>query len=143
MLGYSDLSLALEGLPHQYVGENPSLPDASKAENWEDLKDYYRSHRLYANATVEAFEDGYNLGMLEAMATGMPVVTMANATSPIEDGTNGYVCTTPDQMRARVSQLLKDRNLACRLGEAARQTVETAFSVPAFVDAWHLSLIHI
>ena len=142
MLGYSDLSLALEGLPHQYVGENPSLPDASKAENWEDLKDYYRSHRLYANATVEAFEDGYNLGMLEAMATGMPVVTMANATSPIEDGTNGYVCTTPDQMRARVSQLLKDRNLACRLGEAARQTVETAFSVPAFVDAWNLAFEH-
>jgi GT2 family glycosyltransferase/2-polyprenyl-3-methyl-5-hydroxy-6-metoxy-1,4-benzoquinol methylase/Flp pilus assembly protein TadD/spore maturation protein CgeB len=140
MLGYSDLAAALEHLPHQYVGENPSMSDARKAENWEDLKSFYRSHRLYANATVEAFEDGYNLGMLEAMATGMPVVTMANATSPIVDGVNGYHCETTDQMHERISELLQDADRAKQLGEGARKTVEEDFSVEAFVENWMTAL---
>lgn len=137
MLGYSFLSEALADLPHQYVGENPSLPGARKAENWDDLKAFYRSHRVYANATVEAFEDGYNLGMLEAMATGMPVVTAQNATSPVADGRNGYVCATPADMRDRVTELLVDESRAHELGQAARRTVETDFSVDAFVDSWN------
>jgi len=136
MLGFSALSEALENLPHQFVGENPRLPDARKAENWDDLKTFYRTYRVYANATVEAFEDGYNLGMLEAMSTGAPVVTMKNATSPIVDGVNGYVCDTPEVMRTRVSELLKDLDLAKQMGEAARKTVETDFSVGAFTTAW-------
>lgn len=137
MLGYSDLSAALDGLPHQYVGENPSMPDAEKAESWDALKAFYRTHRLYANATVEAYEDGYNLGMLEAMATGMPVVTMKNATTPIVDGANGYVCETPDQMHQRVSELLQDAGRAKTMGQAARKTVENDFSVDAFVASWN------
>ncbi len=136
MLGYTSLSEAFGNVQHQYVGENPSLPGARKAQNWADLKRFYRSHRLYANATVEAYEDGYNLGMLEAMATGMPVVTMANATSPIIDGVNGYVCETPDQMHERIIELLGDADQARGLGLEARKTVEDQFSVQAFVGSW-------
>jgi len=142
MLGYSALAEALEHLPHQYVGENPSMPDARKAENWDDLKSFYQTHRVYANATVEAFEDGYNLGMLEAMATGMPVVTMANATTPVVDGENGFVCDTPEQMTERVQSLLDDDALAAQMGTAARKTVADDFSVAAFVDVWTRAFEH-
>ena len=40
MLGYSVLSEALKDLPHQFVGENPRLPEARKAESWDELKAY-------------------------------------------------------------------------------------------------------
>ena len=136
MLGYRFLKEILDGAPHQLVGENPKLPQAKKAENWEDLKAHFRRYRAYVNATVETFEDGYNLGMLEAMATGMPVVSYANATSPIRDGENGYISSDTGYLKERVLALLNDLELATALGQKARETVAAQFSVAAFVEKW-------
>ena len=136
MLGFRYLKEILEDVPRTLVGENPNVAEAQKAENWDALKDYFRTCRLYVNTTVEAFEDGYNLGMLEAMATGMPVVCLANATSPIVDGENGYVSNDTGYLRDRVLALLEDADLAKKLGDQARQTVSEQFSVSAFVDNW-------
>ncbi len=132
MLGYSAIAEGLADLPYRLVGVNPSLPGVRQAEDWDELRSFYRTHRVYVNATVEAFEDGYNLGMLEAMATGMPVVTTRNATSPIVDGQNGFVCDTPDQMRECVQKLLDDPELARAMGSCARETVGRAFGLDAF-----------
>ncbi len=137
MLGYRYLKQVLEGLPHRLVGENPKLPEARKAESWEDLKAVYRCCRVYVNTTVEAFEDGYNLGMLEAMATGMPVVSLANKTSPIRNGENGYTSEDTTVLRERAQALLKDGELARELGAEARRTVADDFSVEAFVARWN------
>ena len=136
MLGYRYLREIVEGLPHRIVGENPRLPEARKAEDWEDLKGIYRRCRVYVNTTVEAFEDGYNLGMLEAMATGMPVVCLGNKTSPIRDGENGYTSGDVARLRERVEALLEDPDLACRLGEQGRRSVAEQFSTDAFVARW-------
>ncbi|MDA0747012.1 MAG: glycosyltransferase, partial [bacterium] len=137
MLGYRYLREIVEGVPHKIVGKNPTLPQARKAESWEDLKGAYREYRGYVNTTVEAFEDGYNLGMLEAMATGMPVVALKNATSPIRDGENGYISDDTGRLRDRVKALLKDEVLARKLGQAARKTVAEMFSVDVFVQNWN------
>ncbi len=74
------------GFPTNLIGDNPQIPGSKRSESWEDLKGLYRSHRLYLNTVVEKCEDGFNLAMLEAMATGMPVVSTAHSTSPIQDG---------------------------------------------------------
>ncbi|MCZ6634532.1 MAG: methyltransferase domain-containing protein, partial [bacterium] len=137
MLGYRYMKEILDGVPHRLVGENPQLPEAKKAKNWDDLKAAFRSCRVYVNTTVEEFEDGYNLGMLEAMATGMPVVSWKNATSPIRDGENGFVSGDTGTLKTRVQDLLEDAELAKRLGMAARETVAQEFSVAAFVDNWN------
>ncbi len=136
MLGFRYLQEILDAVPRTLVGVNPNVPEAEKAENWDALKGYFRQCRVYVNATVEAFEDGYNLGMLEAMATGMPVVCLANATSPIVDGENGYISENTGYLRERVLALLEDRDLAKKLGDRARKTVAEQFSVGAFVDTW-------
>ena len=51
----------------------------------------YCLQRVYLNTLVEDYEDGYNLALLEAMSAGMPVISIANKTSPIENGVNGYI----------------------------------------------------
>jgi len=137
MLGFRYLKNILENVPRLLVGENPKLAEAKKAENWETLKKYFRQCRVYVNTTVEAFEDGYNLGMLEAMATGMPVVCLANGSSPIVDGVNGYISEDTGYLQDRVLALLKDQNLAKKLGDQARKTVAKDFSVQTFVETWH------
>ncbi|EAQ75822.1 MULTISPECIES: glycosyltransferase [unclassified Synechococcus] len=71
--------------------------------------------------------------MLEAMACGCAVV--GSATAPvqevIDDGRNGLLVNffDPDSLAEAVVELLQDRALARRLGEAARATVLSHYSL--------------
>jgi len=136
MMGFSAQEQILFGIPSTLLGLNPTVPGAKISNSWEDLKQHYRSHRVYLNTTVEGWEDGYNLAMLEAMATGMPVVSTANSTSPVVDGYNGYISDDLKYLREKILYLLEDREEAVRLGKNARKTVEERFNINDFVAKW-------
>ncbi|MBM3791097.1 MAG: glycosyltransferase family 4 protein [Acidobacteria bacterium] len=136
ILGYEAHRAACDGLPSLVLGENPCLPEARKARDWEDLKRSYRSCRVYLHTAVHPLEDGYNLAVLEAMATGMPVATLEHPTSPIEDGADGVVGRTPAELREKVARLLDDPAEATRMGQAAREKVMTRFPLDAFRNGW-------
>jgi glycosyltransferase involved in cell wall biosynthesis len=137
MLGQSIAAAATKDLPVTVLGINPEIPGARLSTSWEDLKEHFRSHRVYLNTTVHPYEDGYNLSMLEAMATGMPVVSLRNPTSPIESGINGFTAKNSDEMKEKLLKLLNDHNLARHLGAQARKTVEARFPLSRFIDAWN------
>ena len=132
-----------DGLPLTLIGENPSLADADVAESWDALRAAYRQHRLYLHTAKPGLEDGYNTAMLEAMATGMPVVSTAHPTSPIRDGVNGFVSDDLDELRRNVERLLGDRELAAKLGANARKTVAAKFASDRFHKAWRKVLKHL
>ncbi|MEC4684761.1 MAG: methyltransferase domain-containing protein [Nitrospirota bacterium] len=136
ILGYSVQNRLLKGLPSIVLGLNPNIADSYVPKSWEEFKDFMRSHRVYLNATGHPYEDGYNLAALEAMATGMPVVSIANPSSPIEDGINGYVSSDEAYLRGRIEELLKNGSLAESLGERARETVMDKFPIESFVKEW-------
>ncbi len=137
MTGYNVQCRIATGFPSTILGKNPTIPFSRPAKDFDELKAAYRSHRLYLNTTVDGWEDGYNLSMLEAMATGMTVVSTQNATSPIVDGENGFISDDVEYLRDRIGELLADQELACRMGEKARQTVESQFSTDRFARNWH------
>ena len=85
---------------------------------------------------MEGYEDGYNLSMLEAMATGMPLVATPNRTSPIRNGITGYIDPDPGVLHERLAALLEDAELAFRLGEQARSSVAEEFPLDRFTTAW-------
>ena len=89
------------------------------------------------NTTVDGYEDGYNLAMLEAMATGMPVVTKSNKSTPILDGENGFCSDDTYYLNRCIDLLMKDQVLAQRLGNNARQTVAQKFSISKFINSWN------
>ncbi len=71
--------------------------------------------------------------ILEAMAAGTPVVAV-NAWGPAEiirDGVDGLLTATnqPDELAAAVLRLLRDSELAGRLGQAGRRRVERDFRI--------------
>lgn len=76
--------------------------------------------------------------VLEAMATGLPVVTTPNSGTPVRDGVDGYVlgCDDIDGMIRRVAELARDEDLRFRMGQAARRRVE-GLSVERYGEAWH------
>lgn len=140
MLGYSMSRQIVEGFPCVTLGQNPRLPGSRLSAGFEDLLDHYRRGRMFLNTTVEGYEDGYNLSMLEAMAVGMPVISTRNSTSPIEDGFNGYISHDLNTLRRRVRELLNDGETARWLGHNARQTVQRMFPIQAFIDNWRTAV---
>jgi hypothetical protein len=134
--GIDVLERVMSGLPLTLRGLNPHIPGTRLSASCEELRETMRTHRLYVNVTKAPFEDGYNLAMLEAMATGMPIVTTAHPTSPIVDGVSGYASDDPAVLRERVLELLEDADRARELGAAARACVADRFSLERFRDAW-------
>ncbi|RMG72407.1 MAG: glycosyltransferase, partial [Nitrospirae bacterium] len=136
MLGYSIQERILNGLPSTVLGLNPSIKEAILPDSWDEYREYLRSHRVYLNTTVYPYEDGYNLAMLEAMATGMPVVAIKNPTSPLVDGINGFVSDDEEYLRERLKEMLSDPERAKQIGERARETVREIFPIERFIENW-------
>src|SRR5690606_2764570 len=64
------------------------------------------------------------------------IVTLANATSPITDGVNGFASYEADVLRDRVAQLMDDPELAKQLGAKGRESVATKFPISRVVEHW-------
>ena len=136
MMGYSFSKKIVRDHPLMIMGMNPNIPGSRLSRGFQDLLAHFRSSRVFINTTVEEFEDGYNLSMLEAMATGMPVVSSWNKSSPIEDGKNGYVSKDSEYLNRCIDSLLRNPEEARRLGGKARETVQEKFPLQRFLQSW-------
>jgi len=125
---------AFEGLPIKLVGRNPDMPGVEPSRDWAELKSLLAERRFFIHTAATTMEDGYNLATLEAMATGLPVLGNRHPTSPVEDGVSGFLSDDPAQLRGYAVRLLEDRELALRMGQAARARVHEQFGVDRFRD---------
>ncbi len=123
---------AFEGLPLRLVGHNPDREGAAPAEDWGHLKRMLASHRFMVHTADKRLEDGYNMAVLEGMAAGLPILVNEHPTNIVQHGVTGFVATTPADMRRHAEQLLKDPELARRMGDAARAWVARHFGPDRF-----------
>lgn len=91
-------------------------------------------HVYYAASDVFAYPydlDRPWLSALEAQAAGRPVVTMrtGSAETTVEDGRTGVLARDLDEFRARLEELLGDRERCEAMGRAAREYVARHHSV--------------
>lgn len=129
-----------DGIPVRLVGHNPGMPSVKAAENWDELKRILQSHRFYIQTAQPGLEDGYNTASLEAMAAGMPILGNHHPGSPIEHGVSGFLSDDPDELRKYAEMLLKDRDLAAKMGRQARKTVIEHFSINGFKEGFLKSI---
>lgn len=123
-------------VPVRIVGVNPEIPDSRPSESWDELRSLYCLNRAYLNLTREP-EAGHNLALLEAMASGMPAISLNHPSTPIRNGENGFLVETVSEAVERSKELMTDVDLARRLGQCARQTIERKYSVDAFQSRWN------
>jgi hypothetical protein len=79
------------------------------------------------------------LAVIEAMMSGMPVVTLATTemVTVVKDGVNGFIDTDPERLVGSMRLLLSDHELASKLGEEARRTALERFDIRRFVADWN------
>jgi glycosyltransferase involved in cell wall biosynthesis len=131
---------AFGGVPVTLVGHNPDLDGVAPARDWDHLKEVLSRHRFYIHTAAPALEDGYNMASLEAMAAGLPVLGNRHPSSPVEHGVSGFLSDDPDELRECARRLLADRELARRMGAAARATVAERFSLRLFAERFRVSI---
>ena len=90
----------------------------------EQVPEYYRSNSVFVLPTLE---EGQALVVLEAMASGLAVITTKESGAPIESGHNGIIVPSRDvnAIKDAISRLYADPKEVERLGINARETVET------------------
>lgn len=102
---------------------------------------------LYQHAAafvLPSDEEGLGVVLLEAMACGVPAVATrcGGPDGIITDGRDGYLVGLDDsqEMANRLSQLLIDKTLNLRMGNAARDTIEKRYAQgvtgAVFLDMW-------
>jgi glycosyltransferase involved in cell wall biosynthesis len=93
-------------------------------------------------AVLSSSSEGMSNALLEYMAACKPIVAtrVGGNTSLIEDGVHGLLVEpeNPGEVAKCLSRLLDDRNLARRLGEAARRRVEHNYSREAMVRRFEI-----
>lgn len=107
----------------------------------DEVKEAYRRAEVFVLPCVvgaDGDRDGIPNVILEAMASGLPVVSTDHSGIPeaVEDGVSGFLVAPQDAaaLTRALGGLLDDPDLRGRFGEMGRKLVADAFDVEANVD---------
>ena len=94
--------------------------------------------RSAAVVLQKSTREGFGMTVTEAMWKGAPVIggNVGGIRRQIRDGDNGFLVDSIDQAADRIVQILRDRRLAKRLGERARETVRENFLMTRLLEDW-------
>ncbi len=89
---------------------------------------------------LSSVNEGFSIATIEAMGAGKPVVVTRSGGPEeiVTDGRTGFLVPPADAdgLAARVCDVLRDPELAARLGEAARADVQSRFSIDKMVKEY-------
>jgi trehalose synthase len=76
--------------------------------------------------------EGFGLTVTEGMWKGKPVIggDAGGIRVQINNGVSGYLVSSPDECAQRLVELLQDKGLRARIGEAAKESVRQQFLLP-------------
>lgn len=113
------------------------------------LKQIMRDSRVYVYAG--SWPASYTLSFIEAFMTGIPIVAISKKLAHIpnfeqinfyevdefiQNGVNGFVCDTVQEMRERVMQMITDYPLAQQISEKARRSAIELFGKEKIKNQW-------
>lgn len=102
-----------------------------------DVAEIYKVLDVYS---LSSFSEGFPLSILEAMASGVPVVAtdVSGINEIIQDGKNGVLVPSndPKQLAGALIELLQDKQLRQRLSHRGFETVQSRYSYDKWMEAY-------
>ncbi len=134
---------ATQGLNRSFAGSNSELVGGEGKLSYEAMKAYLRSARAYLyTGTLPA---SYTLGLIEALMTGVPVVSIgptAWRSQPyVPDVFEGHELASrcddnPDRVRGHLRHLLEYPQLASVVSETQREAAIATFGKATIAKQW-------
>ena len=86
----------------------------------------------------KSIREGFGLTVTEALWKGRPVVAgdVGGIPLQIEDGTSGFLVSTPKEAAQRCGQILQDPEMAKRIGRAGKENAREHFLTPRLLRDW-------
>lgn len=98
-----------------------------------ELSDFYAACDIFVMPSLPSRDDweGFGIVCLEAAYFEKPVVVTNAGGLPeaVEDGKTGYVANNDEELYEKIIMLLKDEELAKRMGEAGKERVKNKFLI--------------
>lgn len=131
IVGFDNTSFTI---PVRVVGKNKGLSEPAKSII--DLKNIYNTSSIFLNTSLHS---PVPTVLLEAMSCGCAVVSTATCMIPeiIKHGENGFISNDPNELKSYINLLLSNENIARKMGDEARKTIETKFNITNFINNWN------
>jgi glycosyltransferase involved in cell wall biosynthesis len=126
------ISVVHDGVPVLEISHGTEVLQIEKGHGSANLEQALESAAIVVYLTDS---EGLGSGALLAMSAAIPVIAsnVGGLREIIEDRVNGLLVNQPSEVEAAIEELRADRDLARRLGAAARHTVITRFTVDLMV----------
>lgn len=123
------------GVPLDLVGMGAERLGGLGEIRRDDLPAFEARYRFFFNPIRYT---SLGLGLIEAMLVGLPVVAFATTEIPtvIENGVSGFIATDPAAVDRAMRELLRDAELAGRVGAAGRRVALARFGMDRFAADW-------
>lgn len=133
VLNFKQYKRITNGLPVLPIGNTPGL---SEGKSVSEIAKIYGECRIFLNT---AHLSPIPTSLLEAMASGCACISTNSCGIPeyIEHGVNGFLYNNDDEAKHYLNLLLEDRELATKLGMAARQTIIDKCKKSTFIDKYN------
>ncbi len=118
--GYGDMPAEVKERFDALIAKDPSIRWTGSTR---DPQQYYREASAFA---FPSLTEGCPRVVLEAMASGLPVITTENAPSIVEDGKTGFIVPIRDAgaLMQRILYLYTNRDIGRAMGKEARTAIE-------------------
>ena len=86
----------------------------------------------------KSIREGFGLTVTEALWKGRPMIAgdVGGIPLQIEDGVSGYLVSSPEQAAKRTIEVLRDPELAKRIGKAGKDRARERFLTPRLLRDW-------
>lgn len=114
----------------RHAGEDPDIHFLTdlKGVKEQEVNAFQRASQVVLQMSTR---EGFGLTVAEALWKGVPVVGRRVGGIPLQvmDGENGYLVDTIEQAAERTANLLKNRDLAMKIGASGREHVRENFLI--------------
>ena len=131
-VGYDIYQRVIDGLPANPVGNTPGFSEPLGGEN---LVKAYQKASVFLNTSTHS---PIPMSVLEAMSCGCCVVSTATCAIPefIEHKVNGFCTNDEEEMKHWLKWSLDNPDEAREMGNKARESAETQFSLKKHLEQW-------